>query len=124
MGEPVAIEEIENLKGQYDKDNFYWLIDGTTYFDPWGYRFDLYEDEYYYDEYGGYYDDATGIYIPGDQYSKEYYENYEFHELDYGDELDYGEEEYYNEQQEEDYLIEEEENLKTFEQEIKDIEVK
>lgn len=79
MGQAVEREEIEKLKGEYDKDEFYILEDGSFY-DPWGYKF----DPEGYDEYGGYYDEF-GYYCPGDEYAEEYYQNYHYDE-EYGDE--------------------------------------
>src|SRR5438105_2563454 len=75
MGVPYTLEEIEKLPGELDEDNFYHTTDGNTYFDPWGYRFDKAEDEYFYDEFGGFYDEY-GYYIPGDEFKEEYDRNY------------------------------------------------
>lgn len=74
MGKPYTLEEIEKQypDGHLDADDFYFSKDEKTFFDPWGYRFDLAEDGEYYDEYGGYYDDY-GYYIPAEQYQQEYY---------------------------------------------------
>ena len=95
MGKPYTLEEIEKKfpGGHLDADDFYYSADEMTYFDPWGYRFDLDEtDGQYYDEFGGYYDD-DGYYIPGEEYQEEYYRNY-------ADEID---------QEIENYLVGEEE---------------
>lgn len=76
MGVPYTLEEIEKIKGHLDEDEFYITDDGKTYFDPWGYRFDIDEsDGHFYDEFGGYYDDY-GYYVPGPEYQDEYYRNY------------------------------------------------
>ena len=69
MGEAHGKFEIEEEKGEYDEDGFYILESGAFY-DPEGYYF----DEEGYDEYGGFYDES-GIYVPGQEYAKEYYEN-------------------------------------------------
>ena len=70
LGVPFTVEEIEKQKGEYDKDGFYILEDGSFY-DPKGYYFDAEG----YDAYAGYYDEY-GYYVPGDNYAEDYYLNY------------------------------------------------
>lgn len=67
MGKPYTLEEIEKFSGYIDDDDFFHTNDGLIVFDPWGYRFDIAEDGYFYDEFGGYYDDC-GYYIPGEEH--------------------------------------------------------
>ena len=75
MGKALTEEEMKRVEeegqGEWDKDGFYVLPDGSFY-DPYGYYF----DEEGYDEYGGYYDD-DGYYVPGEGHEDEYYGMYE-----------------------------------------------
>lgn len=71
MGKPLTRAEIEAKEGKYDEDGFYNLPD-KSFYDPAGYFFN--KDGY--DEFGGYYDNHTGHYVPGSGFEDEYYRNY------------------------------------------------
>ncbi len=87
MGTPYEKQDIEQLKGDYDEDGFY-ILEDKSFFDPWGYRFNIHEDGYCYDEFGGYYDDY-GYYVPGEghgDYYKEKYDDYNDYVLEFDEE--------------------------------------
>lgn len=88
MGKPLPREEIEKLKGHYDKEGFYVLEEDGAFYDPNGYYFDAEG----YDQFGGYYE--NGYYKPGEEFAEEYYRRYE--EM-YGEEDDeYDMEDYFS----------------------------
>jgi hypothetical protein len=67
MGKSFTKEEIEAQKGKYDEDGFYILDEGGFY-DDMGYYF----NKEGFDEFGGFYDQETGYYVPGDSVKQEY----------------------------------------------------
>ena len=102
MGKPLTRAEIEAKEGQYDEDGFYNLPD-KSFYDPAGYYFN--KDGY--DEFGGYYDDQSGSYVPGAGYEDQYYRNYQGVRGDmFGYTLEEGDDDYDNEE-DHDYNLEE-----------------